>query len=98
MMPSTARAVTTALQSMGSLDLMLLPPGLWSAPTRSLSLGTPRLQHARTRPPPWGTVAHPRRARKPDPPGRGRRLGSEPGAEQRDQGRLTRAECEPQGE
>jgi hypothetical protein len=51
MMPSTARAVTTALQSIGSLDIMLLPPGLCSSPTRCLSLGTPRLRHALARQP-----------------------------------------------
>jgi hypothetical protein len=51
MTPSTARAVTTALQSIGSLDIMLLPPGLCSSPTRCLSLGTPRLRHALARQP-----------------------------------------------
>jgi hypothetical protein len=46
MMPSTARAVTTALQSTCSWCIVLLPPVLCGSPTLSLSLGVPGLRHA----------------------------------------------------
>ncbi len=46
MMPSTATAVTTALQSTCSWCIVLLPPVLCGSPTLSLSLGVPMLRHA----------------------------------------------------
>jgi hypothetical protein len=65
-MPSTARAVIIAPQSMCSWGIVRLPPVRCGAPTLSLSLSVPRLRRALTLPPPpWlcqptaGARAHP---------------------------------------